>query len=476
MAINYLTFANTDGNAFPNTAGKNSSGPGTVDGTEWVKLFVDDVWGFNQALLNYTDDTPTGVSESNAVSQRLNSIKKIVSNLATVSTPVTYTVDEWNTHGVLIALAGATAITIAAGTGTDQSNQILVYNQSGISMTVDPGTGQETLLDGRMALFIYDGSSNFVRVNNDYYTKSETDSLLDFPLTTSVKTSDYTILDTDTEDVFIADPNSVQFGLLTIAAPATGGNTSKVRRVEHGAGQGLVRVNANGAQRFNFDGTDLQYILLYSPGQYVEFYWNTNTAKWTVKSRDISFNTGFQGRSTWTSMNAGNGVTYDGKSAAVDFTGTIITEATSGFTGVVVHDSGGTGTSGIFYVYDLSSNFTFWTNNRVLTASDGTTALVNEISGQSKNVNYNLYFGFGRSTVKIQKEIAVSTDKSEANTFFSGGGDTAGVAQKSNYYGVDTNQMAYYSTSAGAFTFTDSGGLNGVLVGQDYFYNHRLIF
>jgi hypothetical protein len=43
--INYLAaFTNQDGNSFPDTASVNSSGPGTTDGTEFVKVFIDDIW------------------------------------------------------------------------------------------------------------------------------------------------------------------------------------------------------------------------------------------------------------------------------------------------------------------------------------------------------------------------------------------------------------------------------------------------
>ena len=41
---NFLSsFVNTDGVAFPNTKAVNSSGGGATDGTEFVKIMVDDI-------------------------------------------------------------------------------------------------------------------------------------------------------------------------------------------------------------------------------------------------------------------------------------------------------------------------------------------------------------------------------------------------------------------------------------------------
>lgn len=163
--INYNSvFVNTDGNSFPNTAGKDSSGPGTTDGTEWVKLFIDDVWGAAQALLNYTDDTPNTVSEADGASQRLESLKKIISNIYTISATGSYTVEAWNKHGVLICAAGLVTVTLAAGIGVDETNRILVYNKTGSTITVNTGAGAETILGGNCVEYVYNGSTAFDRV------------------------------------------------------------------------------------------------------------------------------------------------------------------------------------------------------------------------------------------------------------------------------------------------------------------------
>jgi len=74
--IDYSVIPNTQGGGFPNTEGKNISSPGVKDGTPWIKSFVDDIWGGNQALMDYASLTPSGSDETASSSQRLEAMKK----------------------------------------------------------------------------------------------------------------------------------------------------------------------------------------------------------------------------------------------------------------------------------------------------------------------------------------------------------------------------------------------------------------
>ena len=68
--IDYLaSFANTDGSAFPDTLAINATGPSATDGTEFVKLMIDDEWGARQALMNYAGLVPDGVTEADGTAQ-----------------------------------------------------------------------------------------------------------------------------------------------------------------------------------------------------------------------------------------------------------------------------------------------------------------------------------------------------------------------------------------------------------------------
>jgi hypothetical protein len=68
--IDYVaSFTNTDAVAFPDTGSVNASGPSATDGTEFVKLMIDDIWGAKQAMLNYAGLIPDGVTEADGTSQ-----------------------------------------------------------------------------------------------------------------------------------------------------------------------------------------------------------------------------------------------------------------------------------------------------------------------------------------------------------------------------------------------------------------------
>lgn len=66
-------YTNSDGVDFPDTTGVNASSPSATDGTEFVKISVDDGfgWGWIQALLSAAGLTPNGSAEAVGNSQLL---------------------------------------------------------------------------------------------------------------------------------------------------------------------------------------------------------------------------------------------------------------------------------------------------------------------------------------------------------------------------------------------------------------------
>lgn len=311
------------------------------------------------------------------------------------------------------------------------------------------------------------------------FTGNEVRGVSNIPLKTTVKDSNYTILATDVDNIIIANPNTTgNYGVRTITAPATGSAIDRKIRVTHGVNQGLVKIDANGAQKFLFKGNLLQEILLYNPGQYIDFYWDSNISNWVLYDYKIEFVVDYDNRSDWTNVHIGNGVTYDNKSAAVDLTGMVITEATSNFTGVVVHDTGGTGGTGILYVYELSSGFTFWTNNRVLTASNGTTCDINEVSGSSKNVDYALYHGFNMSLKNYILSLTHSTDGTDTNSrnMEVGLQNTSAAAEYGiQLYQIDTNSFKI-QTGANGMAYLDDSGNSQSLVSNDEYIYKKIVF
>lgn len=68
-------FTNTNGVAFPDNEAVNASGPSATDGTEFVKLMIDNyMFGVMQAMLDHTGQTPTGVTEAAGLSQFLDGL------------------------------------------------------------------------------------------------------------------------------------------------------------------------------------------------------------------------------------------------------------------------------------------------------------------------------------------------------------------------------------------------------------------
>lgn len=68
------SFTNTDGSAFPDTQAVNVSAPGAGDGTEFIALMVNDIWGRAQALMDYAGLTPDGVTEAPGTAQIIEAI------------------------------------------------------------------------------------------------------------------------------------------------------------------------------------------------------------------------------------------------------------------------------------------------------------------------------------------------------------------------------------------------------------------
>lgn len=70
----YATIPNTLG-TYPNVTGKNASSGTATDGTPYIAQFIDDLWGFSQALMNEAGLTPDGVTESASASQRMQAMR-----------------------------------------------------------------------------------------------------------------------------------------------------------------------------------------------------------------------------------------------------------------------------------------------------------------------------------------------------------------------------------------------------------------
>ena len=79
----FQSFNFTNNQDFPNTKSKSSSGGASTDGTHFTTSFVDDIWGFLQALLNAAGLTPSESVDVNGASQILDAIEIVAYNFVT---------------------------------------------------------------------------------------------------------------------------------------------------------------------------------------------------------------------------------------------------------------------------------------------------------------------------------------------------------------------------------------------------------
>jgi hypothetical protein len=254
-------------------------------------------------------------------------------------------------------------------------------------------------------------------ISYDYYglgsvlNEDEVNVWREFYITTHTPAADYTVTDGDGYRN-ISCQHSSTTGLITITLPTATDNSGRRIKVVND-GNGLTKVDGEGAEVINWKGENLTYVYLYMDGDYIDLV--CDGTEWFVDSAYSHIPVGWQNRSDWTNVHIGNGVTYDNGSAAstksVDWTGQKITEATSGITAVILEDTGGAGTSGTFYFYNVDG-VGYFTNNRVLTAGNGETIDVNEASGSSKNIDYNLFHDFGVNYHKIIRVFIYNTSAS----------------------------------------------------------------
>jgi hypothetical protein len=71
-------FTNTNNVAFPDTEAVNATGAQATDGTEFVKVMIDNyMFGRQQALLNHVGITPDGNAEADGASQEIEALQRM---------------------------------------------------------------------------------------------------------------------------------------------------------------------------------------------------------------------------------------------------------------------------------------------------------------------------------------------------------------------------------------------------------------
>lgn len=314
------------------------------------------------------------------------------------------------------------------------------------------------------------------RTNLDVYSKAETVALIPAMVIPITKAADYVIQNTDVFNTVIVTPNTAsQYGVITITLPAGASNSGEMFTiVNRGANNGLVKIACNGAEKILYKGTQLAVFYLFSKGDYLRVYWNGTD--WAISTCYSHIEQGWVNRLDWTNVHVGSAFTYDTKNAAINFTGMTITEATSGNTGTVLYDSGGTGNSGILYVYNVTGTG-IWTDNRTVTTSSSNTCLVNETTS-SKDKDYNIVHNMAVNINLYTIDLFVNASASftgAQNVGTGGVGDTGAQVFGWVKNQVDTNTFKIQTGTAGLETITDTG-TSSALASTDYYSNTIIEF
>ncbi|KKK58223.1 hypothetical protein LCGC14_3046620, partial [marine sediment metagenome] len=199
-----------------------------------------------------------------------------------------------------------------------------------------------------------------------------------------------------------------------------------------------------------------------------EYGWDKNaviTASKIIAPRE-SYDTGWINRSDWTNVHMGSAIVdYDNLSGTFTV-GEVITEATSGNTGIITADTGS-----VLTLKDVTGTGVF-IDGRELTGSDsGATADVNV---STKNTDENVVHGLNAPLSDLLVKVMISTDGTDANSFelVDTGFDTAMSANTTvglSILAVDNDNVRVQTAIQGFLRIKDDGTRETV-GSSDYYY------
>jgi len=435
------TFVNTDGVPFPLTASVNSSGGGATDGTEFVKVMVDDFWGWMQDLLYYTDDTPNGNSEVGA-SQLLNSIKKMLSNITEVSSNTTHTVEDWNKRSMLVIEAGCTSERLEGGVGCNRSNRLYVYNHSGASMDLDFGAVAATevisIQNGQWVEFFYDDDDGrFI-----YISSNKAEGMI-ISTDESITIEDWIPSGT----TYLAEHGATTKQII-VTLPTLADNQNKIYNLK-AVGNGVANFYGEGGTEL-IEGVANQYI--FSDGDLISIF--AEASEWKILKHTLLQDSGWL---SWSDHTSGK---YPYCTVTMD---TVVGTFEIGELVREYSDAGHTTATGKYgVVWEITATTltllfaagtgVFTNNYYLLGMNSNATSLVNLTN---KNVHGDIYVGLGIHIEKVTTELFLSTAGSIADIGkMSPGPQDAG---STNPYGVflsevDTSNVRMATSIGGILT------------------------
>ena len=290
--------------------------------------------------------------------------------------------------------------------------------------------------------------------------------------------TDYVILDTDDIQLYVMQPNTAsQYGKLNITLPTGANNTGKVFQFLHSNNEGICSILPEGAEQIIYRGEQLTELKLYSTHNKASLVWSIDAGAWVILELFSNISTGWINTNDWTNRELGSQIfNYDNKSAATDFTGQVIIEATSNNTWVVLSDSGGVGASGTLTCYNATGTG-FATNNRQITASDGTTADVNEPSGSTKNNDSGVIHNFASNYKDgYERNFVISSDGTDNNVIDLGVSYQTIVGSLGySVFQIDNNSYKF-QTGLNGLNYLNDAGSPVQISSSDWYYYINNVF
>lgn len=276
------------------------------------------------------------------------------------------------------------------------------------------------------------------------------------------KTTTYVILDNDGYGTILCDPRT---GAFTVTLPTAAANTNRILRFIVSYAGGAVTIDGEGAETIQAGANSMTSIVLQSKGDKLMVV--CNGTSWYVLDLCTTLSTGWQNRSDWTNVHLGNSqCPYDGLSGTFTV-GEVITEATSGNTGIIMSDSGS------LLVLKNVTGTGIWTNDRQITGgTSGATANVN-VSTSTKNADTNITHNFGVAGTNLLCDIWIyagatgddATAKKACDQYSLSDGSTFG----GHVWNIDTNSIKIQTGGAGILLLNDDSTFL-TIDAEDYSY------
>lgn len=165
--IDYAAIFTNFSGAFPNITAVNASGGGATDGTEFIKAFIDDLWGVNQAVMDFAGFSPNAAAEAAGASQRLDAILKFIKPIVVdVTANVTLSDERPRQLVKAVKQAGDITITLPDASAGNFIGQTIILNVTGAAAgSVLMATTSAQTIDG-----LAPGNFDFIEAGQKEFT------------------------------------------------------------------------------------------------------------------------------------------------------------------------------------------------------------------------------------------------------------------------------------------------------------------